>query len=627
MVGWVWVHGGWVWFGCEGVGMLCRTFSSSSSSTQSSSSAAAAAAAAVSILRKCIALLVSCASTVPKLRQIHAFSIRRWVPLSSPDMGKHLIFALVSLSGPMPYARTVFDQIHRPNIFTWDTIIRGYAESPDPAPALDVYRQLRLSSLNPDTHTYPFVLKAIAKLNVLGEGEKVHCSALKDGLHSLTFVQNALVHLYGACGRADSAYKVFDEMPDRNNNLVAWNSVINGYALNNRPDETLMLYRKMGLEGVEPDGFTLVSLLTACAELGALALGRRAHVFLMKVGLDKNSHAANALLILYAKCGNIREARKVFDGLGEGRSVVSWTSLVVGLAVNGFGEEALELFREMEMRRVAPTEITFVGVLYACSHCGMVDEGFGYFDRMRKDYGIVPKIEHYGCMVDLLGRAGLVQQAYRYICDMPIEPNAVIWRTLLGACSLHANSSIGEIAREKLRSLDPNHCGDYVLLSNLYASERRWSDAHSVRKMMLKEGVRKVPGFSLVELGNRVHEFMMGDKSHPQTEAIYAMLSEMTRRLRVEGYMPHTSNVLADIEEEEKESALVYHSEKIAIAFVLINTAPGTQIRIVKNLRVCADCHVAIKLISKVFEREIVVRDGSRFHHFRDGTCSCKDYW
>ncbi|KAL3644244.1 hypothetical protein CASFOL_012176 [Castilleja foliolosa] len=576
------------------------------------------------ILKKCIALLNSCASSIPKLRQVHAFSIRRGVPLSSPDLGKHLIFALVSLSGPMHYARKVFDRIPQPNIFTWDTMIRGYAESEDPSPALHVYQQLRLSSVQPDTHTYPFLLKAFAKLTLLQEGEKLHCAALKDGFEGLMYVQNALVHFYGACGRAESALKVFDKIPQKD--LVAWNSVINVHALNGMPNESLTLYRNMCLQNVKPDGFTLVSLLTACAELGALGLGMRAHVYMMKLGFVWNLHAANSLLVLYAKCGNIVDANKVFDGLEE-KSVVSWTSLIVGLAVNGFGEKAIQLFREMEIRRLVPTEITFIGVLYACSHCGMVDEGFAYFDRMKKEYGIVPKIEHYGCMVDLMGRAGLVKKAYEYIREMPIKPNAVIWRTLLGACTITGNLTIGEVARDELRKRETKHCGDYVLLSNLYASERRWSDVHHVRRAMLKEGVKKVPGHSLVELANRTHEFVMGDKSHPQTKDIYAMLSEMTRLLRLEGYAPRTSNVLADIEEEEKEDALTYHSEKIAIAFALINTPRGTPIRIMKNLRVCGDCHIAIKLVSKIFERDIAVRDCSRFHHFRDGTCSCKDYW
>nr|GMD03162.1 pentatricopeptide repeat-containing protein At4g21065 [Ipomoea batatas] len=576
------------------------------------------------ILKKCIALLLSCASSNHKLRQVHAFAIRRGIPLSSPDMGRYLIFTLVSLSGPMSYAQTIFNGIQNPNIFTWNTMIRGYAESENPGPAIGVHTQMCVNSVAPDTHTYPFLLKAIAKLMAVREGEKVHSIAVRNGLESLVFVQNALVHFYGACGQAESAHYLFEGMSEKN--LVAWNSVINGYAVNSRPNETLTLYRKMELEGVQPDGFTLVSLLTASAELGALALGRRAHVYMVKVGLDRNLHAANSLLDLYAKCGNIREARQVFDELEE-ESVVSWTSLIVGLAVNGFGKMALELFKEMERRGFVSTEITFVGVLYACSHCGMVDEGFAYFERMQKEFGIKPKIEHYGCMVDLLGRAGLVKRAYEYIKNMPLEPNAVIWRTLLGACSIHGHLELGEVARSKLMELEPTHSGDFVLLSNLYASERRWSDVHTVRKTMLQEGVKKVPGHSLVELGNCVHEFVMGDRTHPQTEAIYAKLAEMTNLLRIEGYVPHTSNVLADIEEEEKETALSYHSEKIAIAFVLINTPPGTPIRIVKNLRVCADCHVAIKLISKIYDREIVVRDRSRFHHFSNGACSCRDYW
>ncbi|XP_022762651.1 pentatricopeptide repeat-containing protein At4g21065 [Durio zibethinus] len=430
--------------------------------------------------------------------------------------------------------------------------------------------------------------------------------------------------MYAACGLVDTAYKVFELIPEKD--VVAWNSVINGFALNGKPNEALTLFREMGLEGVEPDGFTLLSLLSACAEVGALALGRRVHVYMVKVGLTDNLHVNNALLDLYAKCGSIREAKKVFDEMEE-RNVVSWSSLIVGLAVNGFGNEALQLFNEMGRVGLVPSEATFVGVLYACSHCGMVDEGFRYFKKMKEEYGILPRIEHYGCMVDLLGRAGLVKEAYQYIQSMPMKPNAVIWRTLLGACTIHGHLTLAEYARARVLKLEPGCSGDYVLLSNLYASEQRWSDAHIMRRKMLREGVKKVPGYSLVELGNHVYEFLMGDRTHPHSEEIFAMLAEITKRLKLEGYAPRTENVLADIEEEDKENALSYHSEKIAVAFMLLKTAPGTPIRVVKNLRICADCHLAIKLISKVFEREIIVRDQSRFHHFRDGSCSCRDYW
>lgn len=503
-------------------------------------------------------------------------------------------------------------------------MIRGYAESENPRPAVELYHRMHVSSIEPDTHTYPFLLKAVAKLTAVREGEKIHAIAIRNGFESLVFVQNSLVHMYAACGHAENAHRVFELTPEKD--IVAWNSVINGFALNGMPNEALTLFREMGLEDVQPDGFTMVSLLSACAEVGALALGRRAHVYMLKVGLNTNMHANNALLDLYAKCGSIRESQKLFHEMEE-RNVVSWTSLIVGLAVNGFGKEALELFKGLEREGLVPSEITFVGVLYACSHCGMVDEGFNYFNRMKEEYGIVPRIEHYGCMVDLLGRSGKVKEAYDYIQSMPLQPNAIVWRTLLGACTIHGNLALGEVARAQLRQLEPGNSGDYVLLSNLYAAERQWSDVQKVRNTMLMDGVRKTPGYSLVELGNKVYEFTMGDRSQPQSEDIYAMLAEITKLLKLEGYVPHTANVLADIEEEEKENALSYHSEKIAIAFMLINTAPGTPVRVVKNLRVCTDCHFAIKLISKIYKREIVMRDRSRFHHFRDGYCSCRDYW
>ncbi|KAI4297359.1 hypothetical protein L6164_037254 [Bauhinia variegata] len=576
------------------------------------------------IIKKCIALLQLCASSKFKLRQIHAFSIRHCVPVNDPEMGKHLIYSVVSLSGPMSYAYNIFSQIENPNIFTWNTMIRGYAESENPRRAVQLYREMQVSSIEPDTHTYPFLLKAVSKSMNVREGEMIHSVTIRCGYESLIFVQNSLVHVYAACGDTESAHKTFVLMTERD--LVAWNSVINGFALNGRPNEALTLFREMSLENVKPDGFTMVSLLSASAELGALELGRRFHVYMLKVGLRENLHATNALLDFYAKCGSIREAQKVFDEMEE-RNVVSYTSLIVGLAVNGFGEEALELFKELQRQGLVPSEITFVGVLYACSHCGMIDEGFRNFKRMQDEYGIVPKIEHYGCMVDLLGRAGLVKQAYQFIQDMPLQPNAVIWRTLLGACTIHGHLALAETARSHLLQLEPKHSGDYVLLSNLYAAEQRWSDVQMLRKTMLNDGVRKTPGYSLVELGNRVYEFTMGDRSHPQSQDIYALLDEMTRLLKLEGYVPHIEKVLKDIEEEEKEQALFYHSEKVAIAFMLINTTAGTPIRVIKNLRVCADCHMAIKLISKVYGREIIIRDNSRFHHFRDGSCSCRDYW
>ncbi|XP_031505054.1 pentatricopeptide repeat-containing protein At4g21065 [Nymphaea colorata] len=577
------------------------------------------------IINKCIALLQGCCITATegRLKPIHAFALRHGVHPSNPDFGKHFIFTLVSLSLPMNYASLVFSQLEYPSVFTWNTMIRGHAEGETPESAIGIHRQMLGSEVRPDTHTYPFLLKACARMLDVRRGEAVHGQSLKDGLEALVVVQNTLVHMYSACGQAELAYQLFGEMPTRN--LVSWNSVVNGFAQNGRPNEALTLFRQMEMEGMKPDGFTVVSILSACAELGSLALGRRIHVYLLKVGLSENLHVGNALVDLYGKCGNIRDAYQVFVEMPE-RNVVSWTTMIVSLAVHGFAEEAISLFDDFESERLTPTDITFVGVLCACSHAGLVAEGFGYFEKM-KQYKIVPKIEHYGCMVDLLGRAGLVRRAHDFIVEMPVEPNAIVWRTLLGACAIHGQLELGEFARARLLQLEPRHSGDFVLLSNIYANEGRWFDVQRIRSKMLREGVKKSPGHSIVELRNSIHEFIMGDRSHPQTKEIYEMLDEIGKRLELEGYVPQTSNVLADIDVEEKANALAYHSERIAIAFMLINTVAGSTIRVVKNLRVCVDCHTATKLIAKIFDREIVVRDRSRFHHFRDGFCSCKDFW
>ncbi|KAG8100746.1 hypothetical protein GUJ93_ZPchr0013g34573 [Zizania palustris] len=521
-------------------------------------------------LRHCVALLRLhlARPSLAVAKQLHARALRTGVPPSHPLLAKHLLFHLAALRAPVSplrYAVAVLSRLlpEGPDPFSLNTVLRIAASSPRPRVALALHRR-RLAP--PDTHTYPPLLQACTRLLALCQGECLHAEATKNGLAALVFVQNSLVHLYGACGLFERAHKVFDEIPVLERNLVSWNSMLNCFAANGRPNEVLTVFREiLGVDFV-PDGFTIVSVLTACADIGALALGRRVHVYAHKVGLVDNSHVTNALIDLYAKCGSVDDARRMFEEMGLTRTVVSWTSLIVGLAVNGFGMEALELFSVMEREKLVPTEIAMVGVLYACSHCGLVDDGFRYFNRMKEDYGIAPRIEHLGCMVDLLGRAGKVEQAYDYIITMPLEPNAVVWRTLLGACAMHKKLDLGKVAWAQLVELDPGHSGDYVLLSNLYAAVGMWADVHLLRKTMVKNRVRKNPGHSLVELRNSVYEFVMGDRSHPESEQIYQMLSDITERLRREGYMPHTSNVLADIEEEEKESALNYHSERYTAA-------------------------------------------------------------
>ncbi|KAF9612700.1 hypothetical protein IFM89_003242 [Coptis chinensis] len=276
---------------------------------------------------------------------------------------------------------------------------------------------------------------------------------------------------------------------------------------------------------------------------------------------------------------------------------------------------------------VAPDEVTYIGVLCACTHAGMVDEGRDFFVKMITDHNIEPNVSHYGCMIDLLGRAGQLREAQEMISNIPMKANSIVWGALLGECRVHKDADLAKMAAKRLLELEPESGAVYVLLSNIYAACNRLHDVRSIQKMMMNKGIKKTPGCSLTEVSGAIHEFVAGDRGHSCSDEIYSKLDEMTQDLKFAGYVPDMSEVFLDVGEEEKESALYQHSEKLAIAFGLINYGPGTTIRIVKNLRMCVDYHQAAKFMSRLYEREVIVRDRTRFHHFRHGTCSCKDYW
>ncbi|KAF7831179.1 pentatricopeptide repeat-containing protein [Senna tora] len=334
-----------------------------------------------------------------------------------------------------------------------------------------------------------------------------------------------------------------------------------------------------------------------------------------------------SLIEMYSKCGSIESALAVFKSIAN-KKLGHWTAIIVGLGMHGLAEKALESFQEMCKIGLKPNAITFIGVLNACSHAGLVDEGRQFFYMMINEYKIEPTIEHYGCFVDILCRAGYLEEAKNIIENMPMRPNKVIWMSLLGGSRNHGNLEIGEYAAYNLIEVDPDATGCYTMLSNMYAASGKWDKVSYVREMMKKRGVRKDAGYSFIEHRGKVHRFIAGDTSHPQNEKIYAKLSEMREKLKLVGHVPDTSQVLLYIEEEkEKEFELENHSERLAIAFGLINSENGTPIRIIKNLRVCNDCHSVTKLLSYIYNREIIVRDNSRFHHFKNGSCSCSDFW
>ena len=265
--------------------------------------------------------------------------------------------------------------------------------------------------------------------------------------------------------------------------------------------------------------------------------------------------------------------------------------------------------------------------LYSCSHAGLVSERNAIFHSMVQDYHLEPVAQHYACMVDLFGRAGQLDKALKFIENMPVKPSSVEWGALLGACMVHKDTNLARMASDRLIELDPENVGYYVLLSNIYSADRHYENAASVRQVAKKRRLTKIPGCTLIEVGGTPYVFKCGDRSHPQTAAIYAKLEKLMAKMREAGYQPETLTALHDVEEEEKEFMVNVHSEKLAIAFGLICTEPGTEIRIFKNLRVCLDCHTATKFISRITGRTIILRDANRFHHFKDGNCSCGDYW
>ncbi|PON93074.1 DYW domain containing protein [Trema orientale] len=600
--------------------------------------------------------LESC-SSMAELKQLHSQIIRLGLSADNHAMGRLLKFCAISHSGDFSYALQVFDTLPSPDAFIYNTILRGHLHAHLPGNCLLFYSQmLQESPVTPNSFTFPPLIRACRCLHKgVEEGTQVHAHVLKFGFGDDAFSQNSLIHMYvnfqsleearrvfdsmpspdvvswttliagySLCGFVDEAFQLFELMPERNS--VSWNAMIASYVQANRFHEAFALFRRMREENVALDKYLAASMLNACTGIGALDQGKWIHQYIENSGIELDSKLVTTIIDMYCKCGCLDKAFQVFNDWPH-KGISSWNCMIGGLAIHGKGEAAIELFEEMQRRMVAPDNITFVNLLSACAHSGLVEEGRHYFRCMTQVHGIEPRGEHFGCMVDLLGRAGMLEAARELIDGMPISPDAGVLGALLGACKIHGNLKLGEEIGEQVIKLDPNNSGRYVLLANLYANAGRWDDVAKVRKLMNDRGVKKAPGFSMIELEGAVNEFIAGGRSHPQSKEIYAKVDEMLERIRCIGYVPDTDGVLHDVEEEERENPLYYHSEKLAIAFGLLKTKPGETIRISKNLRVCKDCHNASKLISKVFDREIVVRDRNRFHHFKMGECSCKDYW
>ncbi|KAH8962376.1 hypothetical protein BDL97_05G099200 [Sphagnum fallax] len=509
-------------------------------------------------------------------------------------------------------------------VFQWNARLARYAMAGQHEKTMELFQQMQQEGMTPDRFTFVRVLNSCSSLRALEKGRHVHEQIIQEGCESDVFVRNSLIDMYAKCGAIDDAWKVFNRMTTRT--VISWNAMILGHVKCGQGQKALELSQQMQSEGVQPDPVTFVGMLNACASVAALEEGRRVHEQIIRSDFESDVFVGCSLVDMYAKCGGIKDAERVFNRMAT-RDVVSWNAMLVGYAMHGHAKEALEHFESMCQEGIAIDKITFLALLSACNHAGLVDEGLCYFESMHSVYSVSATAEHYACMADLLGRAGHLNKAENLISTMSCKPCVSVWRALLGACRIHGNTEMGEHIAKRVVELDPENTAGYVLLSNIYASAGKWDLVSNVQQQRLARGVKKQPGRTWIEVNNEVHSFVVDDQLHPRIIEIHAELKRLSGKMNDAGYVPDTKFVLHDVEEEEKLSHLWHHSEKLAIAFGLISTPPGTPIRIFKNLRVCGDCHTATKFITKIVGRAIVVRDGNRFHHFKDGLCSCRDYW
>ncbi|KAF5444509.1 hypothetical protein F2P56_033635 [Juglans regia] len=568
-----------------------------------------------SLIQKC--------NSLSHVKQLQAHFITTSQLLFCSSRTKLLELCAVSPFGDLSYATHLFRHIQNPSTNDWNAVVRGLAAGPEPTRAISWYRTMSRQSCRVDALTCSFALKACARALARSEAMQIHSQVVRLGFYADVLLMTTLLDAYAKSGDLDGAKKVFDEMVVRD--IASWNALIAGLAQGSRPSEAIELFNGMRVEGWKPDEITVLGALSACSQLGALKEGEKVHSYIMGEKLDMNVQVCNAVIDMYAKCGFANKAYTVFKNMCC-RSLVTWNTMIMAFAMHGDGYKALELFEQMGQAGVHPDAVSYLGALCACNHAGLVNDGVRLFDSMAGS-GLTPNVKHYGSVVDLLGRAGRLKEAYDIVSSMPMKSDEVLWQTLLGACKTYGNVEMAEIASRKLVEMGSKSCGDFVLLSNVYAAHERWKDVDRVRTAMKDRDVKKIPGFSYIEVDGVIHKFVNGDQNHFNWREIYAKLDEIKFRTKAYGYVAETNYVLHDIGQEEKENALCYHSEKLAVAFGLISTAEGTPIQVIKNLRICGDCHVVIKIISKIYNREIVVRDRARFHRFTEGLCSCKDYW
>ncbi|XP_021598775.1 pentatricopeptide repeat-containing protein At3g13880 isoform X2 [Manihot esculenta] len=572
--------------------------------------------------------------------------------------------------GKVDQARLLFESSDGLDIVSWNSLIAGYVRVGAYEETLELLIKMHQTGLSLNSFTLGSAFKACSSnlVNMIDYGKTLHGYTVKLGLNSNVVIGTALVDMYVKTGFSDYAIQIFRTIPDQN--VVAFNAMIAGFiqieAISKEcASEAFNLFSQMQRRGINPSNFTFSSMIKLCNQIKAFEYGKQIHAqicknniqsdefigstlielysllgsnlaaersgeqvqgFALKTGLGVFSIVQNSQISMYAKSGNITSARLTFDEI-KNPDVVSWSVMICSNAQHGHAADALNLFELMKSYGIFPNHITFLGVLTACSHGGLVEEGLRYYESMKNDYGMKTNVQHCACVADLLSRSGSLVDAENFILNSGFKDNPVMWRALLSSCRVYKDTVIGKHVAEKVIELDPQESSSYVLLYNIYADAGMESPARKIRELMEHRGIKKEPGQSWIELGNKVHSFVVGDVSHPMSHLIYKKLEEMLEKIRKIGYADQNLVSSHSRAEVKGISMVNHHSEKLAATLGIISLPQSASVKVMKNLRVCHDCHTAMKLFSKVEKREIILRDPLRFHHFRGGSCSCNDYW
>ncbi|CAA7054075.1 unnamed protein product [Microthlaspi erraticum] len=633
-----------------------------------------------------ISLIHACNDTV-SLRRVHAQILRRDV-LSS-RVASQLVSCSSLLKSP-DYSLSIFRHLREKNLFVFNALIRGLTENARFECSVRHFILMPRLGVRPDRLTFPFVLKSNSKLRFRWLGMALHTATVKNCVDSDSFVRVSLVDMYAKTGELKDAFQVFEESPERmkmesillwnvlingycracdtkmaktlfesmpeknsaswstlikgyvdsgqlnrarqlfevmpEKSVVSWTALINGFSQYGDYESAISTYFEMLEKGMKPNEYTIAAVLSACSKSGALGSGIRIHGYVLDNGIKVDRAIGTALVDMYAKCGEVDCAATVFSNIKH-KDILSWTAMIQGWAVHGRFQQAILCFREMMYSGEKPDEVVFLAVLTACLNSGEVDLGINFFASMRLDYKIEPTLKHYVVVVDLLGRAGKLNKAQELIETMPINPDLTTWAALYRACKAHKSNERGEMVSQNLLEVDPKLRGSYIFLGKTCADEGRYQDVEKRRLPFQKMVKERCKGRSYIELDGQLNKFSAGDSSHKQAQEIRVKLEEIISLAIERGYVPGADWSIHDIEEEDKEIVTGIHSEKLALALGLLRTAPGTAVRIVKNLRICGDCHSLMKHVSKISQRDIILRDARQFHHFKDGGCSCDDYW